>query len=481
MVSRRYVEIINLLIALALTGCSALALPQPTATPSPVQPSTATRTATTTELPSETPGDPTATYTQTVLPGTPPTVADPLWAVDEPDGNLLVIDPADNSVAVIIPTGIHPRWLAISDDFVWALDPGVNMLLQIDRRSYAILRSIPFPDQQVDALAAGADGVWVGVTEHNGPVVLLPQEEDTPQGGILRLDPNSGQTTGYAKTGPVIAIIDSPDSHGIVWALARGQVDTPLLRVDPQTLAFQSLSIDGTPDWLLEDTFAISTDSLWLFSSAFGRLYRAAPDGHLYATIPFPQRKPISNAAILVSQDGSLWLATPWGSLVHYDSRQELVAAEIGLPFPANSLAEAGGGIWAVSPLGGTAYRIDPSKNAIVAEVSLGAKALPTPRVTPTAIHRASRPCPDAPYSRLAIGAEAVTPGEPALPNRLHKEPGKDADLSGYIQPGQRVKIIDGPQCADGWVWWKVHNEINQDEGWAAEGDSLEYWLIPLY
>jgi hypothetical protein len=40
--------------------------------------------------------------------------------------------------------------------------------------------------------------------------------------------------------------------------------------------------------------------------------------------------------------------------------------------------------------------------------------------------------------------------------------------------------IIDGPECANGWVWWKIKAEGQDLEGWTTEGDHFEYWLLPI-
>jgi hypothetical protein len=466
-----------LAILLLQAGCAALPVHAfSLAASSSTQLPSAT-TAAPTLRPSPTPsGTPTRRSTQPA--GSPPQVADPLWVANEADGNLLLIDPSDNSLAVIVPTNLKPRWVGVGEGFVWALDPASDVLIQVDPQTYAVVRTITFPERDVETLVVGAGAVWVGYTQRTGLLYLLPGEDFTPQGGILRIDPRSGKITGEAQTGPVkaLAIQASP---AYLWALGRGAVDTPLLRIDPQTLAFQPVTLSGSPDWPFNDTFALTPNSIWLYSSAFAKLYRAAPDGRLYAAIRLGQHRPLAPAALLPA-GGDIWLAAPWSVLLRFDPGQQRFSAEIPLEAPATQLAFAGGSIWAISALGGQAYRIDPASNRVIAAVPLGQLVQPTPRVSPTPILRASKLCEDAPYSRLAVGLRAATPREPALPNRIHKEPGKDADTLGFILPGQSVVILEGPECKDGWVWWKVRNEINKVEGWVAEGDESEYWLIPL-
>ena len=48
------------------------------------------------------------------------------------------------------------------------------------------------------------------------------------------------------------------------------------------------------------------------------------------------------------------------------------------------------------------------------------------------------------------------------------------------LYPGSVVKLIEGPVCADGVVFWKVKNQlIPGGVGWTAEGDEVDYFLEP--
>ena len=88
-------------------------------------------------------------------------------------------------------------------------------------------------------------------------------------------------------------------------------------------------------------------------------------------------------------------------------------------------------------------------------------------------------PCVNGPPTRLRVGAFAYVNPDPPLPNNLRSNAGKDNSLIGEIGPGQAMKILEGPQCADSWVWWKVSTLESELVGWTAEGDQQNYWLIP--
>lgn len=459
---------ILLLTALLLAACGPAAVIIPTALPAP--------TLTINPIPISLPS-PSPTTAPTVTPQSgPPHPEVALWLANEADGNLLVIDPTDNSVAVMIPTGLKPDRVLAGEGYAWALDPSNSVLIQVDLQTYALVREIRFPQQQVNALAIGAGAVWLGVTERSAPQILHPKEEYFPTGGVLRIDPSNGKMTGYAKSAPITDLSVSTDA---VWALARGQVDTPLLRIDPDTLQAQAIRLSGTSDWLLEDAFTVSVNGIWLYSQGFGKIYHAAPDGRLYKQITLGQHKPLGPAALLEAY-GSLWLAAPWGRILRIDPSSGATTAEIEVDSQVIRLLENSGSIWAISPSSANAYRINPTNNTISASASLGSRVQPTPVQLPTAVRRATQPCEDGPLSRLAVGMRAIAPVQPGLPIRLHKETGKDSEITGYIQPGQRVEILEGPQCMDSWVWWLVKNQVNHASGWAAEGDASEYWLIPV-
>ena len=55
-----------------------------------------------------------------------------------------------------------------------------------------------------------------------------------------------------------------------------------------------------------------------------------------------------------------------------------------------------------------------------------------------------------------------------------------DADIIGFIDPGEKIEIIKGPSCSNQWVWWKVKSLKNGEIGWTSEGDAENYWLVPV-
>jgi hypothetical protein len=104
--------------------------------------------------------------------------------------------------------------------------------------------------------------------------------------------------------------------------------------------------------------------------------------------------------------------------------------------------------------------------------------SIPTKTATPTETPKVTR-CSGAPDLGLKIDDWAMVSKDPALPNRVRSHPGSNAEELGSIQPGETMLVEEGPRCADGYSWWYVHS-FNGLEGWTAEGDTENYWLVPL-
>jgi hypothetical protein len=105
----------------------------------------------------------------------------------------------------------------------------------------------------------------------------------------------------------------------------------------------------------------------------------------------------------------------------------------------------------------------------------LPATATPTPSMTnPTG-------CPGALPSRLQVGQSGSVSLEPPVANRVRSQPDRESEVLGQMMPGEKFTVLDGPRCADGWAWWRVRSRVQELEGWTAEGNAEQYWLIPSY
>ncbi len=109
-----------------------------------------------------------------------------------------------------------------------------------------------------------------------------------------------------------------------------------------------------------------------------------------------------------------------------------------------------------------------------------------TPVATPT---DASTPqgefaCPNAPRSRLQVGDSARVTYTNGLTLRVRQDPIFDKDnVLVQIKEGTQFQIIGGPVCAIitetgmSFVFWQIQVSSPRVIGWAAEGDSVNYYI----
>lgn len=77
--------------------------------------------------------------------------------------------------------------------------------------------------------------------------------------------------------------------------------------------------------------------------------------------------------------------------------------------------------------------------------------------------------------SQLLVGDKVKLEDDAA--NNLRIYPSTHEERVGEILPGEQVLLLDGPECAEGYVWWYVIDLTSGIPGWTAEGDANKYWL----
>jgi hypothetical protein len=78
--------------------------------------------------------------------------------------------------------------------------------------------------------------------------------------------------------------------------------------------------------------------------------------------------------------------------------------------------------------------------------------------------------------THLSIGMTAIVVPYPAQPNSLRDAPG--GNPIGTASANEQISILEGPICRNEMVWWKVRNQRGV-EGWTAERDIKQTWIIP--
>lgn len=124
-----------------------------------------------------------------------------------------------------------------------------------------------------------------------------------------------------------------------------------------------------------------------------------------------------------------------------------------------------------------SAATVTPASSSTTTAQPSHTQAIPTatqpPTHTPTPVYA----CPGAPETKLKINDWARVSVNPPLSNRIRSVPSSNGQFLGEAQPGTNLLILDGPQCVDGYTWWKVRS-LDGLEGWTVEGDASGYWLV---
>lgn len=85
--------------------------------------------------------------------------------------------------------------------------------------------------------------------------------------------------------------------------------------------------------------------------------------------------------------------------------------------------------------------------------------------------------CPPAPPSQVTAGMRARVTFTDGTPLRLRETP--NGTVIRNMEEGVPFDVIGGPVCSVGYTWWQVRQD-DGISGWAAEGDSDDYFLEPV-
>ena len=119
----------------------------------------------------------------------------------------------------------------------------------------------------------------------------------------------------------------------------------------------------------------------------------------------------------------------------------------------------------------GTPSPTDPSEVEPSATVSLNT---PTAEITPTAtvVLTVGTPPATTPPTEIRPGALVVVTGTGGAGLRLRAEATTGSDMVTVVKEGTVLTVLDGPEEADNYQWWKVRTPEGE-EGWGAAS-----WLV---
>lgn len=91
-----------------------------------------------------------------------------LWATDFDEDTLLRIDPSTFKVTHTIPVGAGPRFLALGPDAVWVINQNGGTVSRVDPMTRKVVASVTVASKTVIGgdIAVGAGSVWARLTDH---------------------------------------------------------------------------------------------------------------------------------------------------------------------------------------------------------------------------------------------------------------------------------------------------------------------------
>ncbi len=85
--------------------------------------------------------------------------------------------------------------------------------------------------------------------------------------------------------------------------------------------------------------------------------------------------------------------------------------------------------------------------------------------------------CLGAPPPRLMVGDRGIVAPEDPRALRVREQPNLQGAVLGEIPPNTQFDVLDGPLCADGYLWWQIDVAGQDISGWSAEGTPENYFV----
>jgi sugar lactone lactonase YvrE len=468
---------IILFIASLISGC----LPSVSDTVSQVK--TATALALIPIIPSDTPTftpaptrtvDPNITETATPTAFQAPTLVENtgvnVWVKNVVDENIVVFN--DLNMQQLMAINIKGQIGDVVDAFgaIWVSDTLNQKIYRIDRDAYQITKVIPTNNLIIRSLAYDNNYIWVGVQETE----TLPDINSSPFGGILQIDPNTNEIVNYIDMQS--PIVEFAFSDKVIWTLAETNEYFTIKNINLETREISEGGQYGI--WEGHTRIYGNNQGLWVLNESMpdtilhldqnANVMLSTIDAQKYPGAPYD----------MIGRDNNLWVLLDQGSVIRFDLQYNTMLSVISVSRYCKELFFAGNNVYSLSHNDGKVYQILADQNRL-GSVSVTGSKLPTstPTINPDIVEE--KVCENEFVSRLSVGMEARVSEYPPYPNRVRKEPSKDADIVGQIEPGEQIVIRDGPSCDEDWVWWKIESVETGLKGWTAEGDGTEYWLTP--
>jgi class 3 adenylate cyclase/outer membrane protein assembly factor BamB len=275
--------------------------------------------------------------------------------------SVAVIDASANSVESVTPVGQTPTSIAVGAGAVWVLNSDEQTVSRLNLKTGAKLRTDPAPAGATD-LAVGADALWVA----------------TNHGAVVELDPSTGirrktitlHSSSVAASVPVAGRLAADSAS--VWASAPGVVSR--LAPAPQRRSFLpfccgGLTLGRGSVWATDEKGVVELDPtmgrrirhvdlsffgtglaagagfVWVPNGRGDKLWRVNP-----ATGTADDAISVGNnpAGVAVGE-GSVWVASPSGTVLRIDPGSDRVVKTIAVGGTPNGIAVGAGKVWVTS------------------------------------------------------------------------------------------------------------------------------------
>ena len=409
-------------------------------------------------------------------------MVEPLWIFNQLDQTVVRINQADNTPAVAIQLSGSVTLLDRLEDVthaegaVWAA-AGQNVV-RLDPTTNQVVGLVVVPQGLAVRLKGGQGLVWVGVMEIAGPD-SAPGSDYYPGGGLAWINPTTNQTEDYTVLdGPVLDMAVLPAS---VWLIVLDATQNQVKIVNMRTRLPATLDNPALRGYHFTAVAALG-ENVWLATSEQKALELDASTGKVIKEVGL-EGQTTGEPVAVAGAFNAVWVATNNGDIVRVDPFEGIATARVETGDSLGRLYANEVAVWALSRDLTRVYRIDPQTNQVVAKILTGSQpdaesvlvqSTFTPAPQPT-----WQPCFDTFPSNLHVGMRAMVKPKPPIPNHVRDGATTEAHVLGNILPGGTMIILDGPVCQDTWIWWKVRAEADGLEGWTAEGDGNDYWVVP--
>jgi len=261
--------------------------------------------------------------------------------------DFLKLDAASLPVSHKIEIGGDPDWLAIGFGSVWVAVPRTNEVVRVDPVHNSVQARVAVDKEPCYGIGVGVERVWVLSCQGQTLTRIDPRTNKVDLSVPVKID-KAGEGS-IAVDARSVWFVSNEDGHS-----------STLTQADVKT----GRTIKQIP--VGKDSAVVKTGfgSIWVVSSAEGRVYRVNPaSGRVAARIPVAATPRFTTVG-----SGSVWvLSQSDGSVARINPLTNKITAVIAahVPGTGGEICSGGGFIW-VTMAGTPVTRIDPARNRVI-------------------------------------------------------------------------------------------------------------------